>query len=162
MFASIFQHDIVENASSAVEIDDCDPTSFTDFLCFLYCGEVGMISKENGFSIFNAADKYGVLDLRAKCLEFMRNNLSVSTFCDTIILALRHSETDLLKLTTDYFTKNAAKIIITPEWQSFLTENPTEGNELLVKLLSNNQSSSNPHKAMTSSKKTDNATCSII
>lgn len=121
-----------------------------------------MISQENVFSLFNSANKYETVDLRAKCTEYMKKNLSVDTFCDTIILALRHSETDLLKLATDYFIKNASKIIITPQWQSFLAENPTESNDLLVKLLAKKESSSNSHKAMSSSKKTNNETCRVF
>lgn len=162
VFASVFQDNIMENATGTVEIDDCDSSSFSDFLCFLYCGEIGMISQENVFSLFTAADKYEVLDLRAKCVEFMKNNLSINTFCDTIMLALRYSETDLFNLTTDYFAKNAQKIVVTPEWHSFLAEHPTESNKLLIKLLVNNQSSSNSHKAMTSSKNPDNVTCRIF
>lgn len=116
-----------------MEIDDIDPSSFSDFLCFLYCGDVGVISRENVCNLFTAADKYEVLDLRVKCVQFMKENISNDTFCDIVTLALRHSETELIKFATDYFTENALEIIVTDKWQSFLAENPTQCNELLVK-----------------------------
>lgn len=103
---------------------------------------MSVISEENVFSLFTVADKYDVQDLRAKCMKFVYEHISIHTFCDTIALALRHSETELIKLATDFFTKNAPKIIVTVKWQVFLQENPTQSNELLVKLLVNNQSSS--------------------
>lgn len=142
VLASTFSTDMKEKATGILEIDDCDPSSFSDFLCFLYCGDVGVISEENVFSLFTVADKYDVQDLRAKCMKFVYEHISIDTFCDTIALALRHSETELIKLATDFFTKNAPKIIVTVKWQLFLQENPTQSNELLVKLLVNNQSSS--------------------
>lgn len=135
VFASTFRHDMKENATGIVEIEDCDPSCFFDFLVFLYCGDVGIISQENVFGLFTVSDKYQVLDLRAKCLEFTKENLTVDTFCETITLALQHSETELIKLSTDCFKKNAPKIIVTVKWQMFLAKNPTESNELLIKLL---------------------------
>lgn len=142
VLASTFSTDMKEKATGILEIHDCDSSSFSDFLCFLYCGDVSVISEENVFSLFTVADKYDVQDLRAKCMKFVYGHLSIDTFCDTIALALRHSETELIKLATDFFTKNAPKIIVTVKWQVFLQENPTQSNELLVKLLVNNQSSS--------------------
>lgn len=134
VFASTFRNDMKERATGIVEIEDCDPSCFSNFLCFLYCGDGG-ISQENVFSLFTVADKYDVQDLRTKCLEFIKNNLSIDTFCDTITLALQHSETELIKLSTDFFTKNAPKIIVTVKWQVFSAENPTQSNELFIKLL---------------------------
>lgn len=135
VFKSTFRTDMKEKATGIVEIDDCDPSSFSNFLCYLYCADEGVISKENVFSLFTAADKYDVQDLREKCLEFMKDNLTVETFCDAITVALQHSETALLKFATNFFRKNAAKIVVTVMWQLFAAENPTHSNELIVKLL---------------------------
>lgn len=135
VFKSTFCTDMKEKATGVVEIEDCDPSCFSNFLCFLYCGDEEMISKENVFSLFTVSDKYDVQDLREKCLTLMKENLSVDTFCDTITLALRHSETDLIKLSSKFFTKKAPKIIVTAKWQVFSAENPTKSNELFVKLL---------------------------
>ena len=72
-------------------------------------------------------------------MEFIKDNLNVDSFCDTIVLALKYSEAELLKLSTDFFVKNLHKIIVTVKWQSFITENPIQGNELMIKaLLPNN------------------------
>ena len=136
VLASTFRNDMKEKATGVVDIEDCDPSSFSDFLCFLYCGDKKIISKSNAFNLFVTADKYDVQDLRAQCLIFMKENLCIDTFCDTMTLALRHSESELVKLTTDFFVENATEIIKTVKWQSFLSENPTAGNELFLKFAS--------------------------
>lgn len=69
----------------------------------------------------------------------MKKNLSIDSFCGTIALALKHSEKQLIELTTDFFKQNFPKIILTVKWQSFLIENPIQGNELLIKALSLNK-----------------------
>lgn len=135
VFASTFRNDMKERATGVIDIEDCDPSSFLDFLCFLYCGSVESITTENVFSLFTMADKYDVQDLRLQCLEFMKKNLSVDSFCDTVTLALQHLEKDLIALTTDFFANNLQEIIVTVKWQSFLVANPIQSNEIMIKAL---------------------------
>ena len=124
-----------EKATGIVDIEDCDPLIFSSFLCFLYCEDVDSLSQENVFGLFTAADKYDVQDLRTICMKFMKENLCVDTFCETITLALQHCETELISLATDFFVKNADKIIVTAKWLSFAAENPTQSNELVIKFV---------------------------
>lgn len=135
VFASTYRYDTKEKETGIIDIEDCEPFSFSDFLCFLYCGDMDIVSVENVFSLFTAADKYDVEDLRAKCVAFMKENLSVETFCDTITLALQHSETELVTLATNFFNKHALKIAKTIKWQLFSAKNPTQSNELFIKAL---------------------------
>lgn len=135
VFASTFQNDMKEKSVGIVNIEDCDPSSFSYFLCYLYCGSLNNLSMGNVFSLFAAADKYDIQDLRLECLEFMKKNLSVDNFCDIISLALRYSEKDLTKFTTEFFSEHFQEIIVTVKWQSFIVENPIEGNEIMIKAL---------------------------
>lgn len=135
VFASTFRNDMKEKESGIVDIEDCDPFSFSSFLCFLYCEDENSLSQENVFSLFTAADKYDVPDLRVKCVEFMKKNLTVDTFCEAITLALQHSETELVDLATNFFIKNTEKILETVKWQTFAAENPTQSNELVLKFV---------------------------
>lgn len=139
VFASAFRSDMKEKATGIVDIVDYDPSSFSDFLYFLYCDNVDSLSEGNVFSLFSAADKYDVPDLRTSCMEFVKQNLSVGTFCETIILALRHTELELIHLATDFFIKNAEKITKTVQWQSFVAENPTQSNELFIKFMASDR-----------------------
>ena len=140
VLASTFRNDMREKATGVLDIVDCDPSSLSDFLCFLYCGDTEVISSENVFSLYAAADKYDVQDLREQCVKIMKQNLSVDTFGDIITLAVRHSEAELIKIATDFFVENAGAITLTVKWQTFLAENPTEGNELIIKYIASTSS----------------------
>lgn len=135
VLASAFRYDMKEKSTGILNIEDCEPSIFSQFLHFLYCGELERLSENNTFELFTVADKYDVPDLRTLCMEFMKDNLSVDTFCDTIALALQHSEAELIELCTDFFARNLQKILVTVKWQSFITENPIQGNELMIKAL---------------------------
>ena len=139
VFASTYRYDTKEKATGIINIEDCDPSSFSDFLCFLYCGDTEVISLGNVFSLFIASDKYDVEDLRAKCVEFMKENVSIDTFCDTIVLALQHCETELITIASDFFTKHALEIAKTVKWQTFAANNPTQSNELFIKALASKE-----------------------
>lgn len=148
VLASAFRYDMKEKSTGILDIEDCEPSIFSQFLHFLYCGELESFSDENAFELFAVADKYDVPDLRAMCMEFMKDNLSVDTFCDIIALALQHSEAELIELCTNFFARNLQKILLTVKWQSFITENPIQGNELMIKALvtDNSLSSRNPDR----------------
>lgn len=135
VFASTFRNDMRERATGIVDIEDCDPFSFSDFLCFLYCGNTENLTTDNVFSLFTVADKYDVKDLRSECLEFLKDNLSVDNFCEIVTLAFQHLERELIELTADFFAKNLQEIIVTVKWQSFVVENPIQGNEIMIKSL---------------------------
>ena len=107
VLASTFRNDMEEKATGIVNIEDCDPSTFSEFLLFLYCEDVDNLSSENVFNLFTVADKYDVSDLSTKCLNFIKGNLSNDTFCETITLALRHTVTELVDLSTNFFIKNA-------------------------------------------------------
>lgn len=141
VFASMFRNDMKEKETGILDIEDGDPSTFSDFLCFFYCIEADNLSEKNVFSLFTAADKYDVPDLRAKCIEFMKKMLSIDTFCEVITLALQHNETELINFSTKFFLKNAPEIVRTVKWQSFLIENPVQSNELFIKFTTLNGNS---------------------
>lgn len=131
----MFESDMNEMEANIVDIEDCDPSSFSDFLCFIYCADASGLSQENVYSLFKTADMYDVSDLKEKCVEFMKVNLSVDTFCETTALAIRHNETKLINFTTDFFLKNGPEIVSSDKWQSFLTENPIQANKLCTQFI---------------------------
>lgn len=135
VFAAALQSDMQEKVTGVIDIDDCDPSTFSDFLCFLYCGEVRKLSAENAFSLFTVADKYNVVDLRSMCMEFIKLNLSIDTFCDTIVVSMLYPDTksELVELITDFLAENLQKITETDAWKSFVVQNPELSKELMRK-----------------------------
>lgn len=133
VFGAMFSHNMVESTTGEVDITGFEPDVFQDFLLYLYSARVKKLSEENVVGLYFAADKYNTQDLKEKCVQFMRDNLTVTIFCRVVSLALQHDESDLLEVAMQFFINNLKEIILTVEWQVFLKENPTAANELLIK-----------------------------
>lgn len=136
VFEAMFEHpETTESKTGIVDIEDCDPDSFAEFLQFLYTGRVTELSSDNAPHLYKTADKYRVLELKEMCLRYMMDSVTVENFCDTLALSKLHSEKELTQVATDFFVSNATDIVVTVKWLSFLNENPVACNELFLKAL---------------------------
>lgn len=133
--APYFLNAFPQNAKDrcVIDIEDCEPSTFSQFLRFLYCGEIDPISQEIIFGLFSLAIRYKVQDLRIKCLEYLKENMTVATFCDTMTLALNYAESELTDISADFFIQNATDILASNEWKAFVVKYPTESSDLFVK-----------------------------
>lgn len=133
VFAAMFKQNMSERNTGIIPIDDCEPNIFQEFLHYVYTGSVKMFCHENVFDLYKLSDKYQVEELKEECLEYLKKILSVDTFCDVITLSLKHDEKELLRMATELFCTQMKDIIISVKWQSFICENPSYVNELLIK-----------------------------
>ena len=133
VFNSMLSHDMKEKNSSVIDIPDCDPLAMQQFLLYIYCGKVDTLEESNMFNLYYIADKYDMKELKKECSAFMKKALSTSNICEIIQFALNHTDFSLLECATDYFKNNMLDIMRTLEWQSFLKDNSTAANELLIK-----------------------------
>lgn len=133
VFQAMLSHDMTETNEGIIDIPDCDPYIFRDFLRYLYTGKLDNITNENAFELYHIADKYDVKELRMDCVDFISGNLTLDTICDAISLATRHCERELLTSATVFFINNIKDIITTVSWQKFVQENPIVANELFIK-----------------------------
>lgn len=118
--------------TGVIKVKDCDPSVFSDFIYFLYCGDGGRISKENVFSLYTQAEACEVSDLKAECLNFIKNNMAVDNFCEYMTWALDNSETELIASAVTFFVANAGEILMTVDWQTFAAEKPAHSSELFI------------------------------
>lgn len=100
-----------------------------------FAGRTQNLSSHNACELYYVADKYDVPDLKEKCISFLKKSLTVETICDVICLATKHNETKLLEHAILFFAKYMEEILVTVKWQVFMKENPTEANELYIKVL---------------------------
>lgn len=120
VFAAMFRHDTLEKQTGIVNIPDCDPDSFHEFLEYLYCGELKNVAFRSALHLYKTADKYVVEELKTFCIEYMERFLSKDNVCDVLILADMYGETDLLSAAENFMQLNAYAVIDTTTWQSFL------------------------------------------
>lgn len=134
-FHAMFKNDMKEKITSVVSIDDCEPKIFHSFIYFVYTGKVDQLSLENVCDLYEVADKYQEDQLKEECLQFMINMMSTDSLCDFIVLALKYNEKKLLQNATEFFCSKAKEIIRGVKWQTFMTEYPTQANELYIRAL---------------------------
>lgn len=53
VFYAMLKHDTKEKRQGSVDITDCDPHIFKDFLLYLYTGKLDNISNENVFDLYH-------------------------------------------------------------------------------------------------------------
>lgn len=133
VFCSMFLHDMKEKITGMVDIPDCEPNIFEDFLFYLYSGKSEKISPSNVASLYDVAEKYDVQCLKKDCIRFIKANLTVDLIMDVITLAVKYTDEELLERATEFFILNAETILLTSKWQSFVIENPVPANELYIK-----------------------------
>lgn len=137
VFAAMFKHNMEEVNSGTIKIPDCDPSSFKDFLLFLYTGKIENFSSSNVHHIYKAADKYNVQELKIFCIKYIKRNLSVENVLDIIILANKLEETDLMSSAQNIFNQHAVEIIKRDEWEQFVKDYFPIANKLLINKLEN-------------------------
>lgn len=131
----MFSHDMLEKKSGVINVPDCDPEAFEQLLCYIYTGKVETLDATNMFSLYYAADKYNLADLRENCCKIIKKSLTVANVCNALELASKHSDERLLDSAMSYFFNNVDDILPTIEWQLFMKENSTVANELFIKSL---------------------------
>lgn len=134
VFRVMFETNMTERNNRVVNIDDCDPDSFEDFLLFLYSGQFGVVNARNALKLCLIADKYSFAELKKACFECLSREISTESVCDAVYVASLYDEQELLKTATNFFIKNMDKIVSTPKWLSFLTEHQPLANRLLVNM----------------------------
>ena len=133
VFHSMLKHDMKEKNQGEINISDCDPHIFRDFLLYLYTGKLNSMSKEIVFDLYYISVKYEVEDLKLDCLDFILDNIDINVICHVVTLATRHFEHELLKKATQFFVDNAKAIVLTVNWQKFIKEYPIQANEFIIK-----------------------------
>lgn len=136
VFAAMFLHDTSEKKSGNINIPDCDPESFKEFLEFLYCGKLEEISSYSALHLYKTSDKYDIQELKTFCSEFLMKNLTVENLCEIVILADKYDDTKLLSAAQCFFNKNLNSVFVTSEWNDLLNNNRRLANKLLLEMSS--------------------------
>ena len=116
VFASMFEHNMQENSSNQVEIDDIYPNVVKVMLTYIYTGRVSNIS-EVAYDLFYAADKYQLDQLKTLCEEQLSKNLKVENAARIIQLAHMHNAPLLKRNTLQFISDHGAEVRATKEWE---------------------------------------------
>merc|ERR1712212_923437 len=132
VFASMFDHKMIEQQSNIVEIKDMDPLMMRHFLHFLYTGELGAaLDVQLAKDLFSAADKYQVRQLRTFCEAFMSKNLTPENVPYVMVLAHLHDCLDLKNQAMEFFSSCASRVMESPAWEEVASAHPALVNDAL-------------------------------
>lgn len=125
VFAAMLADDDAGAAGGRIVVADVKPKVLEQLVTFLYrdgtpelCGMAPQL--------LSAADKYGVLDLKAKCELQLALNLSVENLVTSAFLAMRHSCPRLEQTARCLFQANPTAVMGTEGWAEAVRNTPEE------------------------------------
>ncbi|XP_033216189.1 uncharacterized protein LOC117172404 [Belonocnema kinseyi] len=109
VFLGMFSHQMIENISSKLEIDDFEPKVVKEFLRYLYTGK---ISNWDNYidKLFAIAHKYQVEDLKNECALLLFGNLTIENVIHVLILSDLYDSEDLKQKCLGLINTNYEKI----------------------------------------------------
>lgn len=123
VFAAMFKHDTKENETGEISIVDIDKSTMEDLLEYIYTGDIKQLRMEKALSLYGAADKYDINNVKEICSEFIVRNLSVDSVCDVIKFSKLYQVEKIECPAKEYFKKNVREVIKTDKWLTFAKEN---------------------------------------
>ncbi|XP_043462247.1 protein roadkill-like [Leptopilina heterotoma] len=109
VFEKMFAHQMKENITNIVVIEEIDPEVFKEMLRFIYTGKIEN-SKQVAFRLHELADKYDVKKLRIICEQYLENYLTVKNAIAVLQLADSHNSVNLKKKSINFIQKNFNEI----------------------------------------------------
>ncbi|XP_047100991.1 ankyrin-3-like [Schistocerca piceifrons] len=145
VFAAMFRHNMEESGSGLVDIRDVDGPVLRELLTFMYTFHAPQLASMAA-QLLVAADKYGVLSLKAQCEQQLATALAVDNAAATAVLAVRHCCPGLRLTTISYIKGRTHEVMATQGWADAVRTQPEDVIEV-SKLLAETPESSVPATA---------------
>lgn len=133
VFAAMFEHELEEQKSNRVPIQDIDEDVLREMVHFIYTGEAPNVGKMAN-SLLVAADRYALNELKVICEQALLLGLSIENAAETLVLADRYSANKLKEIAIDFINCHAKDVIATEDWKNLRDNFPnlvTEAYEAL-------------------------------
>ncbi|CAL1262209.1 unnamed protein product [Larinioides sclopetarius] len=123
VFEAMFSTDMKEKIDNCVDIGDLKEDTILRMLRYIYGADVGELEWTSATELYEAADKYQILNLKDMCSSFLKNNLRPSNACKALILADLHEDQDLKGFVQDFILSYGKNIVNSDEWNQLLETN---------------------------------------
>ena len=110
VFFAMFYGDLAEK-SETVDITDCDPEVFLQFLRYLYYDDANFRDVNSAIQVWCTADKYDVPSLAKECVKFIDAFMDPLNAFDIIPYARRFDRQDLEKVCWEVIDCNVQEIV---------------------------------------------------
>ncbi|XP_037039813.1 kelch-like protein 41b [Bradysia coprophila] len=112
----------VEAETAIVEIHDIDVNVFEKFLLWIYAKELDLVDTDEAIAVYQAANKYEVIDLELICEQYIVANVTVESLGSSWKFAQLYNKTDLKEKVMKFIRRYTTQFIDSPQ---FLTSDAT-------------------------------------
>ncbi|CAL1262234.1 unnamed protein product [Larinioides sclopetarius] len=124
VFKTMFTTDMREKTTDCVIIEDLDADTVRRMVLYLYSDTLEDLDWKKAQSLYFAADKYNIENLKRLCSSFLKSSLQSFNCCDFLILADRHNDEDLKKSVQEYIANSREEIFHSDQWTNLEKSNP--------------------------------------
>ena len=128
-----YREKFAQSYTEILDMDDCDPDAFMEFLLYMYSGRIGNYTHQSLINLHKIADKWKVSELKLYCLEYLVDNLRIEYFCPTMVFAAQYNREHLINKCIRYFSENMTEITNTEQWQKLAHDSPEATDKIIEK-----------------------------
>ncbi|KFM63340.1 TD and POZ domain-containing protein 4, partial [Stegodyphus mimosarum] len=131
VFAKMLSTAMKENESNKLIITDMDHNTLKNFLNFVYNNSFMFENVQDIVDLYEAADKYQVLDLKYQCARDISCNLTSENVCNALLLADVHNDKALKYVCILYLRECLDEVFKTDSWESLVENYPELADEAI-------------------------------
>ena len=124
VFNATFTHDMEENRSGRIVINDLDVDTVGKMLAYIYSGKIANTDGKEG-TLLAAADKYDLSGLKSMCEDALSKAMHIDNVLDMLLLADLHKAGRVKALALNFTIENAQEIVSQEGWSKKLEKFPS-------------------------------------
>ncbi|XP_046983768.1 poly [ADP-ribose] polymerase tankyrase-1-like [Schistocerca americana] len=124
VFEAMFRHDTLEASSGVVSIADVEGPALRQLVAYVYTLRAPSVPG-TAAQLLAAADKYGLLELKAHCERQLAAELAVESAAATAVLAVRHCCPRLAQVAVAFVEANS-QVLATQGWADAVRSHPKD------------------------------------
>merc|ERR1719186_583595 len=131
----ILNDQFVENRKTSVTIEKASPDTVEAMLEFISKGGIPDNIEEKAIDLIDLADRYDLQDQIEICESYLVDNLTVKSVIETLIaIDLHNPNSQHRQKILDFIKDEAAQVVKSNHWKTFLVKYPDLVAEILVSL----------------------------
>ncbi|KAF8771271.1 Speckle-type POZ protein B like protein [Argiope bruennichi] len=122
-----------EKESDYIEIEDLEDDVVKQMLGYIYTSNVEDLTWESASKLYEAGNKYAIVDLKSLCSSYVKDNLSPCNASEALLLAHNYGDKGMKEAVMDYIIEHGKEMKNT-EWRLLMNSNGKLAAEALYRL----------------------------
>ena len=137
VFEAMLQHDMRENTTNKVTMNDVSPDVVAEMLHYIYTGSVsnGFITAKVAFDLLGTADKYKLDILKNTCEDKLCSSLEIDNSIQNLVLGDLHKAVKLRKMAMKLVVKNMDLIVDSDVYKNLMIKHTDLAHEITKALV---------------------------